>query len=113
MEEADALSDRIAIMDEGRIVALGTPGELKRSRGERALVISVGELPPSALEELQGIYPKVELAEGRLTISGGETNLKGIIDLLHSQGIEVYSAALKEPTLEDVFLNITGKELRD
>jgi ABC-2 type transport system ATP-binding protein len=113
MEEADVLSDRIAIIDEGKIVALGTPEELKRSRGERALAISVGGLPPPTLEELKSIYPKVEFVEGRLTISGNELNLKGIIDLLHSQGIEVYSAALKEPTLEDVFLNITGKELRD
>lgn len=113
MEEADILSDRVAVINKGNIVALGTPEELKRGMAGKTMTISAANLTPIVLQGLHSKYPMVELADERLRISGDDLNFREIIDYLHSQGVTVYSAALEQPTLEDVFLNITGKELRD
>jgi len=114
MEEADTLSDRIGIMDEGRIVALGTSDELKRSFTEtRTMIVSAGNVTPAVLAELRAKYLRVEASDEELKLSDKDLDFKEIIDYLHSQGVTVYSAALEQPTLEDVFLSITGKALRE
>ncbi|MHC1578480.1 MAG: ATP-binding cassette domain-containing protein [Dehalococcoidia bacterium] len=114
MEEADFLSDRIGIIDEGRIVALGTPQELKTNRFEmRSMVISTGNLSAEVIADLHSKYSRVEMSRGRLKIHHRELDFKEIVDYLHSRGVTVYSAALEQPTLEDAFIQITGKKLRD
>jgi ABC-2 type transport system ATP-binding protein len=114
MEEADSLSDRIGIIDEGRVVALGTAQELKTNLvGMRSMVISTGNLTAKVLEDLQHRYSRLEMSKGRLKIYHKELNFQEIVDYLHSQGVTVYSAALEQPSLEDVFIQTTGKELRD
>jgi len=114
MEEADTLSDRIGIMDEGRIVALGTSDELKRSFTEtRTMIVSAGNVTPAVLAELRAKYLRVEASDEELKLSDKDLDFKEIIDYLHSQGVTVCSAALEQPTLEDVFLSITGKALRE
>ena len=114
MEEADALSDRIGIIDEGRIVALGTSDELKRSFTEtRTMIVSAGNVTSAVLAGLRAKYLRVEESDKELKISHKDLDFKEIIDYLHSQGVTVYSAALEQPTLEDVFLSITGKALRE
>ncbi len=114
MEEADFLSARIGIIDEGRIVALGTPEELKTNfLKTRSMVISGENLTDEVIEDLQRKYSKVEEVNGGLKISHKDLNFKEIVDYLHSRGVTIYSAALEQPTLEDVFIQITGKRLRD
>ena len=114
LEEADALSDRIAIVDEGKIVALGTAEELKNSIWDKqTIVISAANLTTEVLEELRNLYPWVEWRNEELEISAKELNFKEITDYLYSQGVTIYSAALKQPTLDDVFIQITGKEIRE
>jgi ABC-2 type transport system ATP-binding protein len=114
MEEADFLSDRIGIIDEGRVVVLGTSQELKTNLIEmRSMVVSTENLTAEVLEDLQSKYSRLEMAKGRLTIYHKDLDFKGIVDYLHSRGVTVYSAALEQPTLEDVFIQITGKKLRD
>jgi len=114
MEEADFLSDRIGIIDEGRVVALGTPQELKTNLIEmRSMVVSTENLTAEVLEDLHSKYSKVSKSKGELKISHKDLDFKGIVDYLHSRGVTVYSAALEQPTLEDVFIQITGKKLRD
>ena len=114
MEEADYLSDRIGIIDEGRVVALGTSQELKTNLLEmRSMVVSTENLTAEVLEDLRAKYSRLEMAKGRLKIYHKDLDFKGIVDYLHSQGVTVYSAALEQPTLEDVFIQITGKKLRD
>ena len=116
MEEADFLSDRIGIVDEGRIVALGTPDELKKSISDRGtMIISAENLSDETAQALrrQGRDAQIEEVSGDLRVSGKELNFREIMDYLHSQGVVVRSAALEQPTLEDVFLHITGKELRE
>ncbi len=114
MEEADSLSDRIGIIDEGRVVALGTSQELKTNFIKmRSMVVSTEDLTPEVVADLQSKYSRLELAKGRLKIYHMDLDFKGIVDYLHSRGVTVYSAALEQPTLEDVFIQITGKKLRD
>jgi ABC-2 type transport system ATP-binding protein len=114
MEEADSLSDRIGIIDEGRVVALGTAQELKTNTfGMRNMVVSTEHLTAEVIADLHSKYSRVAVSKGDLKISHKDLNFKEIVDYLHSRGVAVYSAALEQPTLEDVFIQITGKKLRD
>jgi len=114
MEEADFLSDRIGIIDEGNIVALGTAEELKTNLLKtRSMAISAENLTAEIIKDLRSKYSEVEEINGELKISHRDLDFKEIVDYLHSRGVIVYSAALEQPTLEDVFIQITGKRLRD
>jgi ABC-2 type transport system ATP-binding protein len=114
MEEADFLSDRIGIIDEGKVVALGTSQELKANFLEmRSMVVSTENLTAEVVADLLTKYTRLEKVKGKLRIYHKELDFKGIVDYLHSRGVTVHSAALEEPTLEDVFIEITGKKLRD
>jgi ABC-2 type transport system ATP-binding protein len=114
MEEADFLSDRVAIIDEGGIVALGTPGELKaRFREGRSLLITGENVTAELREALKSRYSQVEDIDEKIRISGDNVDLREITTFLYSRGATVLSAALEEPTLEDVFIHFTGKELRE
>ncbi len=114
MEEADSLSDRIGIIDEGRVVALGTSQELKKNLfGMRNMVVSTEGPTAEVIADLHNKYSRVAATKGQLKISHKDLNFKEIVDYLHSRGVTVYSAALEQPTLEDVFIQITGKKLRD
>ena len=114
MEEADFLSDRIGIMDEGKVVALGTSQELKTNLiGMRSMVVSTDNLTGEVIADLHNKYSRVAKTKGELKISHKDLDFKEIVDYLHSRGVTVYSAALEQPTLEDVFIQITGKKLRD
>jgi len=114
MEEADFLSERIGIMDEGRIVALGTPEELKTNfLKTRSMVISADNITADIIEGFRSKYSKVEEVSEGLRVSHENLEFKEIVDYLHSQGVNVHSVALEQATLEDVFIHITGKELRE
>lgn len=114
MEEADVLSDRIGIIDEGKVVALGTPQELKTNTfGMRNMVVSTEHLTPEVIADLHNKYSRVAVTKDQLKISHKDLDFKQIVDDLHSRGVVLHSAALEQPTLEDVFIQITGKELRD
>ena len=114
MDEADFLADRIGIMDNGKIVALGTSAELKISiLGKQTMIVYAWNLTQNVINEMRSRYEEVQVADGTMTIIGKELDFREIVDLLHSSGAVVRSAYIKEPTLEDVFLHITGKELRE
>ncbi len=113
MEEADILADRIGIIDEGRIAALGTSLELKADTIEtHTMVVYAWNLTQKVIMELRNRYEKIEISNGTMTLSDKKLDFKDIIDRLHAAGTVVRSAYIKEPTLEDAFLKITGKELR-
>lgn len=114
MEEADFLSDRVAIIDEGRIVAMGTPGQLKANLLKtRTILISAENITAEIMHGLKGRYSQVKEVEGKLRISDENLDFRELTDYLHTKGALVRSASLEEPTLEDVFIHLTGKELRD
>jgi len=114
MDEADFLADRIAIIDEGKIVALGTSTKLKKDIVERqTMVIQAQSFTQKVINEMRSRYEEIEVNEDRMVISDKKLVFQEIVDLLHNSGIIVSSAFMKEPTLDDVFLHITGKELRE
>jgi ABC-2 type transport system ATP-binding protein len=114
LEEADALADRIAIIDEGKIAALGTPQELKDSISDvQVMVVKAKNLPPDAIEGLKEIYPEVKATEDGIEIRAKELSFYEIVDYLRPRGVAIQSTSLKQPTLDDVFLHLTGKELRE
>jgi ABC-2 type transport system ATP-binding protein len=77
------------------------------------MVVSTDDLTAEVLEDLRAKYSRLEMSRERLRIYSRDLDFKGIVDYLHSRGVTVYSAALTQPTLEDVFIQTTGKELRD
>ncbi len=118
MEEAEQLCDRIAIIDKGKTVALGTKEELKGmiKIGEK-ITVEVFNLVPEALEELRKL-PTVDKAEYRENIlvvrsKKGKDSLVKILEFMNSHDIKFGKMYSELPTLNDVFLEITGKELRD
>jgi ABC-2 type transport system ATP-binding protein len=117
LEEADALCDRIAIIDHGKIVALGTPDELKRQVAGDVVVVGTDDGGARALELLtsQPFVREATLADGivRLYVDRGETAMPQILRTLDSAGIALASLSLSRPSLDDVFLRQTGRSLRD
>jgi len=114
LEEADALADRIAIIDEGKIVALGTPQELKDSISDmQVMVVKAKNLTPDVIEGLKEIYPEVKTTDDGIEIRAKELSFYEIVDYLRPRGVAIQSTSLKQPTLDDVFLHLTGKELRE
>jgi ABC-2 type transport system ATP-binding protein len=114
LEEADALADRIAIIDEGKIVALGTSRELKDSISDmQVMVVKAKNLTTDAIEGLRERYPEVKEIEDGVEIKAKEVSSYEIIDYLRPRGVVIESTSLKQVTLDDVFLRLTGKELRE
>ena len=120
MEEADALCDRIAIIDHGRLVSEGSPMQLKRGIDGDILSITVNHIenaPEVAMRTLRDLPLVREIkADGgnlRLVVSNGGEALPVVIQLLQGQGVGVADIALSRPSLDDVFLRATGHSLKD
>jgi ABC-2 type transport system ATP-binding protein len=120
LEEADALSDRLAIIDNGRIVAEGTPRELKQQLAGETVVLKpkLGARSPDALLDELAREPYVRDArvDGetlRLAVSDGTESLPEIFELLRARGVALETVSLSEASLDDVFLRKTGRSLRD
>jgi ABC-2 type transport system ATP-binding protein len=117
LEEADALSDRIAIIDHGKIVALGTPDELKRQVAGDVVVVGTDHAGDRVIELLggQSFVREATTADGivRLYVDRGETALPQIIRVLDGAGVALSSLSLSRPSLDDVFLRQTGRSLRE
>ncbi len=117
LEEADALCDRIAIIDHGRIVANGTPDELKRQVAGDVIVVGTDNAGERALELLRGepFVREASAADGtvRLYVDRGETAMPQVLRTLDAAGIALASLSLTRPSLDDVFLRQTGRSLRD
>ena len=118
MEEVEQICTRIAIMDKGKNIALGTSDELKSMiRNSETIKIHIPALEDSMLEEIRKfeyLY-QAEYTDGLLTLSydGGKHNLIRILDYLKSKDVSFGKVTSEQPTLNDVFLAITGKALRD
>ncbi|MFC1900782.1 ATP-binding cassette domain-containing protein [Chloroflexota bacterium] len=114
LEEADSLADRIAIMDEGKIIALGTPRELKDSISDmQVMVVKAKNITADAIKGLREIYPEVKEIEDGIEIKANEVSFSEVVDYLRPKGVEIESTSQKQITLDDVFLHLTGKELRE
>ncbi len=117
LEEADALADRLAIIDQGRIVAQGTADELKRQVAGDVITLAVNGATERVLETVrtQPFVREASSEDGvvRLYVERGETAVPLILRVLDGAGLEAASIALHRPSLDDVFLLQTGRSLRD
>jgi ABC-2 type transport system ATP-binding protein len=118
MEEAERLCDRVAILDHGRIVALDTPAELIRSlAAEERVVFSVDHTLPSAFEKAINDVGRIEVQGERVIVHGKNGRkvplVSEVVNLLSGQGIQFSDLRTEQPTLEDVFLKLTGREIRE
>jgi ABC-2 type transport system ATP-binding protein len=114
LEEADQLADRVAIIDQGRIVRLGTPAELKSVVREPSLLVTV---PVAQQEAARGVLARFgDLrpgAEGRLGVGlrGGAATVTDVVRALDDAGVRLQHLELHEPSLDDVFADATGHRL--
>ena len=119
MQEADQLCDRVAIMDHGKILALDTPANLKKSTGIDTIVTlkATGDLETlsrNLLEHVEGADHARLVDQGvELHVAAGEQLLTRVIAAAESSGATVQDLSVAEPSLETVFITLTGKELRD
>jgi ABC-2 type transport system ATP-binding protein len=119
MEEADKLCDRLAIMDHGKILALGTPTDLKRSVGADTVVTVKADGNPDELAEvfkarLEGLTKTRSLPDGvELQIRGADRLVPRVVEAAEAGGFSLADLSVAEPTLETVFIGLTGKDLRD
>ncbi|MCO5318213.1 MAG: ABC transporter ATP-binding protein [Microthrixaceae bacterium] len=118
MEEAQRLCDRIAVMDSGSIVAEGTTAELVSLVGTHPVVRLSGEGPLGAFTSAAGELPGVlgaTLADGRVDVVADVSAelLSGLLDLAARSDVVVSGVQVDSPDLEDVFLHVTGRALRD
>ncbi len=116
MDEAERLSDRVAIVNLGRLVAIDTPERLKgKTKGGEVLELTIGnglEFPRELLTQFSEVQDVTQV-ENKVTVylSSGRLLLSKIVETLTNQGVKIDSVHLKEVTLEDVFLNHTGQKL--
>ncbi len=117
LDEADALCDRIAIIDYGKIVAEGTPEELKRAVAGDVVTLAVAGNQQRALDLLedQPFVREAKLDEGSvlLYVDRGEVAMPAILRLLDGAGLTLVTIGLHRPSLDDVFLRQTGRSLRE
>jgi ABC-2 type transport system ATP-binding protein len=119
MEEADKLSERIAIIDHGHLLALDTPAELKRSVHADTVVKVAGDVDPAELAaQLQAELANVRDAHVLedavlLTLGPDGAVLPPLVDAAARRNIRLRDVRIEEPTLETIFIGLTGKELRD
>ena len=119
MEEAERLCDRVAIMDHGKVIALGTPRELIASLGaehviEFALLEGVTDALTAGLQTLAGVTAVRPAAGGlSLTVTELHRTLPALLALLQQRRLELSSLTTHHATLDDVFVALTGRQLRD
>ncbi|WP_116076226.1 ATP-binding cassette domain-containing protein [Asanoa ferruginea] len=119
LEEADALCDRIAIMDNGEIVAQGTPAELKREISHDVITVGLNGATAEAATLLDAStfvarLEKLDSGDGlRLFVDDGATAMPQVLRELERNGVTLKSIELHRPSLDDVFLTKTGRSLRE
>lgn len=117
LDEADALCDRILIIDGGKIVAEGTPEELKRRLSGDLVTVEVGDAAPAAAALLQEQAEVREVKTAgkavRFVVDRGDQQAIPMMRLLEANNIVATSLHISRPSLDDVFLTLTGRSLRD
>jgi ABC-2 type transport system ATP-binding protein len=119
MEEADRLCDRVAIMDHGRILALDTPAALKQSVGADTVVTlkatgDTARLAGVLARDVDGVT-RTRIVDGgvQLHVQGNERLVPRLVTAAEREGFDLIDLSIAEPSLETVFINLTGKELRE
>jgi ABC-2 type transport system ATP-binding protein len=114
LEEADRLSDRIAVIDHGKVIADGTPGELKNRLGQTVIELGFGGQQQQAAQAITALSTHARLAPERdadivrLTSADGSRLLVEVLHLLDAEELSPATITVREPSLDDVFLAFTG-----
>lgn len=115
LEEADQLADRIGIINNGKIVAEGTPTELKRLSGKDQIIVTTATQPDEVLKALKKVkgISKVDQVDGEIVLSSshGAAAIAGVAIELERLKVKIKQLTLRETTLDDVFLEFTGNRL--
>ena len=115
LEEADALADRVGIISQGRLMAEGTPAELKRSLGNDVIVVQVDgqtDAARAAVENLEGVVD-VDSSDSEVIIQvvNGAAHISDVALALNERNVDVRELTLRTPTLDDVFLSVAGARM--
>lgn len=117
LEEADSLCDRIAIIDHGHIIRIGSPEELKESIGGDVIVVTLKETEPDISSDISNIKLVKNVQKNdnnyRIKVELGEEASPQITDLIRSKGLHVTKVSLTKPTLDEAYLEFTGRSLRE
>jgi len=125
MEEADQLSDRVAVIDHGKIIAMAPPRELKETVLKSEIIeIEAQNINPQVVEKLRGIPTITEVVSTiddaaaqkgviKVHASGGKQVIPEMLGVLVKGDVEISNVKVATPTLEDVFISLTGRALRD
>jgi ABC-2 type transport system ATP-binding protein len=118
MEEAETLCDRLAIMDHGKIIAMGTLAELRSMLAERDLLRFAGVFAPSAARSAAERVEGIEVLQADeslivLSVTEASRKLPAIFAALAAAGADVRGTTLTQPSLESLFIRLTGKDLRE
>jgi ABC-2 type transport system ATP-binding protein len=117
MEEADLLSDRISIIDHGKIIVTGSAAELKNKLGKDLIYLETSDNKAAAavLRMLESVKSVNEDTKSLRVMLGGDVThiLPGLMDAIRNAGIEITSVNIKKPSMDDVFVHYTGHELRE
>jgi len=110
MEEAELLCDRIAIIDHGEIISLDTPEHLKESIGGDSIVLTVSDV-----KKAKEAFPSAKEFDGKiaLAVKNAEKEIGKVFTTAERAGVEILEANIRKPTLNDVFLHLTGREIRE
>jgi len=115
LEEADELADRIAIIDQGKIAVEGSPDQLKSSFGEESINIKLSspQLAERAIDQLKSISPHIQTDRStiRVYLPQAAQAVPKVVDTLRTSDLEMISLTLSQPTLDDVFLQVTGSRI--
>lgn len=117
MDEAQRQCDRVAVIDRGKVIALGSPAELVRSLGGELVVelaLSEGEMSVSELRDVAGVRG-IRRSNGAFHITAGESHVTvpALLERLRSLGAAPAQMTIRHATLEDVYVSLTGRNLRD
>lgn len=118
LEEADTMAERVLVMDHGRLIADDTPARLKADLAGDRITIGLSNSDAPLAAELAQNLPEardVAVSDSRVevTVREGEALLPEFIRRLHDKGVDIATASVRRPTLDDVFLGLTGRTLRE
>lgn len=118
LEEADTMAERVMIMDNGQLIADDTPARLKANLAGDRITVGVSTSDAAGAAEIAANLPQardVAVAGGTVsvTVGEGEALLPEYIKRLHERGVDIATASVRRPTLDDVFLGLTGRSLRE
>ena len=112
MDEADELCDRVAIIDHGKIITMGTPKKLKDSLGGDTIILDILD---EDVKKAKKIFKKAKFFNRQvlLSVKNAGRDIKKVLEKAKKNKIEVIEANIRKPTLNDVFLHLTGREIRE